>query len=302
MIDLLLLGNGGMQPLPNRWLSSLLIRVDGQLVLFDCGEGTQIPWKQFKWGFRRLGAICLSHHHADHVAGLPGILHSVANAGRTEALDIFGPPETQRIVDGLRVIAPDLPYKVRVHELGEDDTFDLPAGLRGRVRFGEHTLPSLSYRIDLPRARRFDASRATELDIPQELWGGLQHDGAVEWAGGSATSDDVMGPARRGVSFAYVTDTRPVSRLLPLVEGVDLLVCEATYSNDDKLEKAHRWGHMSYREAAELARDGQAHQLWLTHFGSGNPDPEADLANATDVFPLTTAGYSGLTTSLRFDK
>ena len=300
MIDLLLLGNGAMQPLPNRWLSSLLIRVDGQLVLFDCGEGTQIPWKQFKWGFRRLGAICLSHHHADHVAGLPGILHSVANAGRTDPLDIYGPPDTDRVVNGLRVIAPDLPYEVRVHELVEDDRFVLPAGLKGWVRFGAHTLPSLSYRIELPRARRFEARRATELGIPQELWGQLQHDGWAWWAGGEATAADVMGPERRGVSFAYVTDTRPIPSLLPLVEDTDLLVCEATYSNDDKLEKAHRWGHMSYREAAELARDGHAHRLWLTHFGSGNPDPEADLANATNVFPATTAGYSGLTTSLRF--
>ena len=302
VIDLLLLGTGGMQPLPNRWLSSLLIRVDGQLVLFDCGEGTQIPWKQFKWGFRRLAAICLSHHHADHVAGLPGILHSVANAGRIDPLDIFGPPDTARIVAGLRVIAPDLPYEVRVHELGEDARFALPAGLRGWARFGAHTLPSLSYRIDLPRARRFEARRATELGIPQELWGPLQHDGvAVAWDDGrTASPDDVLGPRRRGVSFAYVTDTRPVPLLLPLVEDVDLLVCEATYSNDEKLEKAHRWGHMSYREAAELARDGHAHRLWLTHFGSGNPDPEADLANATDVFPVTTAGYTGLMTSLRF--
>ncbi|CAA9563249.1 MAG: Ribonuclease Z [uncultured Thermomicrobiales bacterium] len=300
MIDLLLLGNGGMQPLPNRWLSSLLVRVDGSLVLFDCGEGTQIPMKQFKWGFRRLAAICLTHHHADHVAGLPGILHSVANAGRTEPLRIFGPPDTGRIVAGLRVIAPDLPYAVEVVELGEDEQFDLPSGLRGRVRFGEHTLPSLAYRVDLPRARRFDARRATELGIPQDLWGPLQHDGQVEWAGRLATGEDVLGPERRGVSFALVTDTRPVPSLVPLIDGVDLLVCEATYSNDDKLEKAHRWGHMSYRESAELARDGHVRQLWLTHFGSGNPDPEADLPNATNVFPDTIAGYSGLTTSLRF--
>lgn len=300
MIDLLLLGNGGMQPLPNRWLSSLLVRSAGNLILFDCGEGTQIPWKQFKWGFRRLEAICLSHHHADHVAGLPGILHTVAHAGRTEPLHIYGPPETGRIVAGLRVIAPDLPYDVVIHELEEDDTFDLPAGLRGRVRFGKHTMPSLSYRVDLPRARRFDAKRAERRGLPQALWAALQHGEPVEWEGEIVLPDDVLGPARRGVSFAYVTDTRPVPSLVPLIDGVDLLVCEATYSNDDRIEKAHRWGHMSYRESAELARDGHAGQLWLTHFGSGNADPEAELSNATDVFPETTAGYSGLTKSLRF--
>src|SRR5688500_6807878 len=91
MIDLLLLGTGGMLPLPNRWLSSLLVRCDGELILFDCGEGTQIPWRRFGWGFRRLASICFSYAHADHVAGLPGLLHSLANAGREEPVTIFGP-------------------------------------------------------------------------------------------------------------------------------------------------------------------------------------------------------------------
>src|SRR5947209_5652215 len=101
MIDLLLLGTGGMMPLPQRWLSSLLVRCEGELILFDCGEGTQVPMQSFGWGFRRLSAICLSHWHADHVAGLPGILHTIANSNRTEPLTIYGPAETLRVVRGL---------------------------------------------------------------------------------------------------------------------------------------------------------------------------------------------------------
>src|SRR5262245_42798789 len=122
MIDLLLLGTGGMLPLPNRWLSSLLVRCDGELILFDCGEGTQIPWRRFGWGFRRLSAICLSHAHADHVAGLPGLLLSLANAGREEPVTIFGPVHTGADVAGLRVIAPILPYQVSVEELASGDS------------------------------------------------------------------------------------------------------------------------------------------------------------------------------------
>ncbi|HEV2527310.1 MAG TPA: ribonuclease Z [Thermomicrobiales bacterium] len=302
MIDLLMLGNGGMQPLPNRWLSSFLVRSQGSLILFDCGEGTQVPWKRFHWGFRRLDAICLTHHHADHVAGLPGVLHTVANAGRTEPLTIFGPPETERIVAGLRVIAPELPFDVVIRELQDDESFELPAGLRGRVRFGQHTMQSMAYRVDLPRARRFDARLAEASGVPQALWSALQHGETIVVDGREFGPDEVLGPPRRGVSLAFVTDTRPVAVFPDLARDVDLLICEGTYSNDDKLDKAHAWGHMSYREAAELARDSGAHRLWLTHFGSGNTDPDAELVNATRVFPETIAAYSGLTATLRFDQ
>ena len=286
--------------MPNRWLSSVLVRINGSLVLFDCGEGTQIPWKTYRWGFRRLEAICLSHHHADHVAGLPGILHSVANAGRTDPLRIFGPPGTTTIVAGLRVIAPDLPYGVEITELGEDDVFALPGGMRGRVRFGAHTVPSLAYRVDLARNRQFDPRKATDRDVPRDLWRPLQRGETVIHDGTTWRPEDVLGAERRGIAFSYVTDTRPIPSLIPLIQGSDLLICEGTYSNDEKLDKAHQWGHMSYREAAELARDGEVGQLWLTHFGSGNTDPEADLPNATSVFPNTITSYSGLTTRLDF--
>ena len=119
-------------PLPDRWLSSLLIRVNGHLTLFDCGEGTQIAWRESGWGFRRLGAICISHTHADHIAGLPGLLHAVANAGRTEPVGIFGPAGTADVVRALRVIAPVLPYEVRVTELQGGERFSL-AGRSDRL-------------------------------------------------------------------------------------------------------------------------------------------------------------------------
>src|SRR2546430_4096923 len=108
-----------MMPLPGRWLSCDLLHYDSTLTLFDCGEGTQIPWKALGWGFRQLGAICFSHMHADHVAGLPGVLFMVAHAGRTEPLDIYGPPGTTYVVEGLRRIAAELPFPAQIHELRE---------------------------------------------------------------------------------------------------------------------------------------------------------------------------------------
>jgi ribonuclease Z len=294
MIDLLLLGTGAMVPLPNRWLSSLLIRVDGSLVLFDCGEGTQIAWRQYHWGFKRLDAICLTHHHADHVAGLPGLFHTVANAGRTEPMHIYGPPGTVGIVDGLRVIAPHLPFEIITHDLQDGESFDLPVGMSGRVAFGEHRVPVLGYRVERARNSGFDRERATAMGIPVEQWAPLQRGETIEIGGREISPEEVTGPPRKGVSFAFVTDTRPTTNLRDLASGVDLMICEGTYGDDADEAKARAWGHMSFREAATLARDAHAGALWLTHFGAGMADPAAFIDRATDIFPKTIIGHSGL--------
>ena len=131
MIDICLLGTTGMMPLPGRWLSCMLVRSSSTLTLFDCGEGTQIPWKTLGWGFRNLGAICLSHMHADHVGGLSGVLLMVAHAGRTDPLDIYGPIGTTYVVEGLRRIAEYLPFPIHIHELKGDEVFSLPGNLNG---------------------------------------------------------------------------------------------------------------------------------------------------------------------------
>ena len=300
MIDLLLLGTGGMVPLPHRWLSSLLIRVDGSLILFDCGEGTQIAWRQYHWGFKRLDAICLSHLHADHVAGLPGLFHTVANAGRTAPMHIYGPPGTADVITGLRVIAPYLPYEIVVHELEDGAELTLPAGLTGRVACGEHRVPVLGYRIERPRGPAFDRERATQLGIPVGEWAPLQQGDSIELEGRTIGPGEVAGPPRKGVSFAFVTDTRPTANLRDLATGVDLMICEGTYGDTADEEKAVLWGHMSFREAATLARDAGVKALWLTHFGAGMTNPDAFADRARDVFPNTYIGRSGLQGQLAF--
>lgn len=294
MMEAVLLGTGGMLPLPDRWLSSLLVRVNGALTLFDCGEGTQIAWRQAGWSMRRLEAICLSHTHADHVAGLPGLLHAVANADRGEPIDVYGPPGTAAVVQGLRTIAPSLPYDVRVTELRGGDVFPLPGSMIGSCEQGEHALPVLAYRADLARNRAFQPDRARDLGIPIELWGALQRGEAVRWDGGAGSPDDVLGPPRRGLSVAYITDTRPLRALSEFARGVDLLVCEGTYGSDEDAEKAVRNTHMTFREAATLARDSGARRLWITHFSPGLEDPGAFAGNATDVFAGAVVGYDGM--------
>jgi ribonuclease Z len=300
VIDVALLGTGGMMPLPRRWLSCLLLRVGGQIVLFDCGEGTQVAWRKVGWGFRRLSAICISHTHADHIAGLPGLLHTVANAGRTAELAIYGPRGLGDVMDGLRTIAPTLPFPVRVTELADEAEFMLPAGLRGRCVEGEHQLPVLAFRVDLPRQRAFLPERAQALGVPLQLWRTLQAGIPVAWESGQATPDDVLGPPRRGLSVSYVTDTRPLPAIVELVADSDLLVCEGTYGSDDDLVKAIAHRHMTFREAATLARDAGATRLWITHFSPALEDPAAFAGVATAVFANTIIGYDGLTERLAF--
>lgn len=302
MIDVALLGTGGMMPLPHRWLSSLLVRVNETLILFDCGEGTQIAWRQMGWSLRRLAVIAISHTHGDHIAGLPGLLHAVANTGRTETLTILGPVGLAHVVHGLRVIAPVLPFSVEVVELVDGEQFPLPNGLLGSCVAGQHALPVLAYRLDLVRQPQFRPDRARELGLPVTTWGRLQAGEVVEWEGQVIQPQMVQGGKRPGLALAFVTDTRPTPAIASLIAGVDLLVCEGTYGSDDDLPKAERNAHMTYREAATLAAEAGVRDLWLTHFSPGLEEPQAFAANATAVFPKTTIGHDGLHTTLVFPR
>lgn len=300
MIDLLLLGTGGMMPMPNRWLSALLVRIEGELILFDCGEGTQIPWQLYGWGFRRVGIICLSHLHADHVAGIPGLLHAIANSGRRDPVTLYGPPGTVHVVQALREIAPVPSLEVRIREIDDGVRFALPGGAVGSVIRGDHALPVLCYRIDVARARRFLADRAKSADIPQQLWSSLQRGQDVSIGTSLYRAEAFLGPERRGISIGFVTDTRPVPDLPGFLAGVDLLICEGTYGDSADAHKALDKKHMTFAEAAELARDSSAGALWLTHFSPAVHNPYDWLHNATAIFPHSTIGYSGMEATLSF--
>ncbi len=300
MIDLLLLGTGGMMPMPNRWLSSLLMRIEGDLTLFDCGEGTQIPWQLYGWGFRRLGTICLTHLHADHVAGIPGLLHAVANSGREEPVTVFGPPGTVHVVQSLREIAPFLGFELRIREIDDGVRFALGASATATVLRGDHALPVLCYRVDIPRSRRFLVEKARDDGVPQAYWTQLQRGEDVRRGDSIIESASYLGPERSGVSVGFVTDTRPVPNLPGFLKSVDLLVCEGTYGDSADREKAIERKHMTFAEAATLARDADAGALWLTHFSPAVTDPHEWLRNATDIFPRTTIGYSGLEGTIAF--
>ena len=301
MIDVLLLGNGAMQPLPGRYLSAALFRVGASLHLIDCGEGTQVAMREYHWGFKAVDAIMLTHFHADHVVGLPGLMHTLIHSGKTEPLHIFGPKGTYQVISGMFVIVPPLPFEVMIHELEDGDEAVLPSGVRLKAAEGLHRGTVLAYRFDLDRSPAFLPEKALALGVPQREWGQLQRGRSVDVEGRIVTPAEVLSGPRRGASLGIATDTRPVAAVATLMEDVDLLISEATYGDDADADKASERGHMTFREAATLASDAGAGALWLTHFGVGLTRPEDFAPNATAVFPNTTVGYSGLTGTISFE-
>jgi ribonuclease Z len=286
-------------PLPSRGLSSLLLRIEGRMLLFDCGEGTQVGLKRLGVGFKTLDAIFISHLHADHVSGLVGILLMLANSGRDERVHLYGPPRTATIVAGQRLLARHLPYELRVVELWSGESVEA-AGVTVTCVEGQHSTMCLAYRIDLDRRPRFDADRARALGLPVQLWHVLQDGQAVEHDGRTVEPVEVLGSKRRGLSVAYVTDTRPTDPIVSLARGVDLLVSEGTFGDSEDQPRAVETGHMTFAEAARLAVKTGARRLLLTHFSPSLSDPLLFAHNARDVFPDAIIGSDGFQMTLRY--
>jgi ribonuclease Z len=295
MIDIAFLGTGAMMPTVNRWLSSALMRVDSQLILLDCGEGTQIPWRSLGWGFKRLNLICFSHWHADHVAGLPGILHALALAEREEPLTIIGPKGTRDIVTSLRALAPVLPFDVNAIDLADGQHWQ-SGNLLVDVCAGLHRVPVLIYRFRVPRRAAFLVEKAESRGVPRESWSRLADGEDVDQWGAA----DFTGPPRRGISVGFMTDTRPTEPARELLEGVDLLIAEGTYGDDADEGNAIQNRHMTFREAATFARDAGVERLILTHFSPKMEHPEQWLPNAQSVFPATEIARPLETITLTF--
>ena len=303
MIDVSLLGTGGTLPLPDRFLSAALVRCGGQLILLDCGEGTQVSLRKLGWGLKDIGCVLLTHFHADHVSGLPGLLLTVGNSGRTrdEPLLIVGPRGTPRVVESLRVIAPHLPFPVRYRELTGDPTEGVPVGpLTVSAQLGDHDMPCLAYKMTLPRQPAFQPERAKALGLPVQMWKLLQRGEAVAFAGRTVTPDEVLGPPRPGLAFGFLTDSRPTAKLVEFFTDVDLLICEATYGDPADLHKAVENKHMTFGEAAAVGAAARAKRLWLTHFSPAVPNPDYFRRHAEAAYPGVVVGREHLSDTLSF--
>lgn len=303
MIDVALLGTGGMMPLPNRFLTSLLCRIDGSMILIDCGEGTQITLKKLGWGFKNIDAIAITHFHADHISGLPGLLLAIGNAGKEDTLRMFGPPGLANVVKNLRIIVPELPFEIKFTEWDSQHSseFLLPDTELKSLPLN-HGSPCFGYTITLHRRGKFDLQRAKSANIPMKVWSPLQKQDEVVFEGVKYTSDMVLGPPRKGLMIGYCTDTRPTPLIAPFMLEADLLILEGLYGDPDKQQKTTDHKHMSFTEAATIAQDAKAKELWLTHFSPAMPDPQNYIEEAYKFFKNSVIGRDRMTKTLIFEE
>lgn len=300
MLDVCLLGSGGMMPLPYRWLTALMMRYNGSSLLIDCGEGTQIAIKEKGWSLKPIDVICFTHFHGDHISGLPGLLLTMGNADRREPLMLIGPKGLERVVKALRVIAPELPFPILFREIeGAEQTFEIN-GYRLKAFRVNHNVVCYGYTLEIDRAGKFDLERAKEQKIPQKYWSILQKGETVETENGRLTPDMVLGPPRRGIKLTYTTDTRPTNSICENAKGADLFICEGMYAEKDKAAKAVEYKHMTFYEAAQIAKEADVGEMWLTHYSPSLTRPEEYMEEVKKIFPRARAGRDRMSVELQF--
>lgn len=302
MLDVCLLGTGGMMPLPYRWLTSLMLRYNGKSILIDCGEGTQIAMKEKGWSPKPIDIICFTHYHADHISGLPGMLLTMGNAERSEPLLLIGPKGLNRVVSALRVIAPELPFAIECMELTESTARISFDGFRLEAFKVNHNVVCYGYSIIVERAGRFQVERAQQHGIDRRYWNRLQKGETIELPDRVLTPDMVLGPARKGLKVTYTTDTRPTESIVENASGADLFICEGMYGEPDKADKAREYKHMTFYEAAQLARRAAVKEMWLTHYSPSLTRPEDYMQEVRKIFPASVAAKDGRTAELVFDE
>lgn len=301
MLDICLLGCGGMMPLPKRHLTSLMARYNGSNVLIDCGEGTQVAIKEKGWSFKSIDVICFTHYHGDHIGGLPGLLLTMGNSDRTEPVTMIGPKGLKRVVESLRIIAPELPFEIEYVEIeGNEQVFSFDE-YRIEAFKVYHRVPCYGYNLVIDRAGKFDAEKARSLEIPLKYWSILQKGEDVSEDGKTFTPDMVMGPPRKGLKVTYCTDTRPVPVIAEKAKAADLFICEGMYGDPDKQEDAVAKCHMTFKEAARIGAEAQPERMWLTHFSPSLVRPREYLDEIQMIFDRVEAGKDLKSIDLKFE-
>ena len=302
MLDVCLLGTGGMMPLPYRALTSMMIRYNGSSILVDCGEGTQVAVKQQGWSFKPIDVILFTHFHADHISGLPGLLLTIGNAERKDPVLMVGPKRLERVVNSLRVIAPELPFEIQFKELTEEEEEFEICGLRANAYRVNHNVTCYGYSFELDRAGKFDVERARAQEVPMQIWNTLQKGMTIEVDGRLYTPDMVMGAPRKGLKVTYCTDSRPVKSISENAQGSDLFICEGMYGEKEKAAKAREYKHMTFQEAARLGREAAPREMWLTHYSPSLIRPDDYMDKVREIFPRAKAARDGWTAELGFDE
>lgn len=287
MIDVCLLGTGGMMPLLHRYLTSLMVRSDGSSLLIDCGEATQLAIKEAELPTKPIDYILFTHFHADHISGLPGLLLEMKNSDRTEPVTIAGPKGVENVVNSLRVIANDLPFDIKFIEL--DENFGEINLKPYRIQYFKlkHKLNCIGFNVYSDRLPEFIIDKAKINNVPLIYWNKLQHGETVKdkKTDITYTPSMVMGEPRKGIKLTYLTDTRPCENITKYCNDSDLFICEGMYGEDDKSDNAKKYLHMTMEEAANIAVKTKPKEMWLTHYSPSEFKPKIYEENLKKIFP-----------------
>ena len=301
MLDICLLGTGGMTPLPYRFLTSMIARYNGSSILIDCGEGTQIALRKKGWSPKPIDIICFTHFHADHISGLPGFLLSMGNAERTEPLLLIGPKGLSRVVASLRIIARELPFAVDCLEIDEKEKVFQFDGFRIKAFKVHHNVTCYGYSIEIDRAGKFDVEAARRLGLDVKYWNTLQKGIPVTVDGREYLPSMVMGKARKGLKVTYCTDSRPIHAITENAAEADLFICEGMYGDPEEITKAKEKKHMTFYEAAAMAKEAGVKRLWLTHYSPSLNHPADYIDDTRKIFDKAEVCKDGKSISLVFD-
>lgn len=270
--------------------------------MIDCGEGTQVAVKSKGWGFKPIDVICFTHYHADHISGLPGMLLTMGNAERTEPLTLIGPKGLEKVVNSLRMIAPELPFPILMKEInGHEETFRIKGYEITAFRVN-HNVLCYGYTIQIHRGGKFSVERARANEIPISYWNPLQKGQTIRDNGKIYTPDMVIGPERKGLKVTYCTDTRPTTSLVEHALQSDLLICEGMYGEPEKEAKAREYKHMTMKEAAIIARSAGVREMWLTHFSPSLVRPDEYMSEIRKIFGESYVGKDGKSVDLLFEE
>jgi ribonuclease Z len=286
LLKVTFLGTSAAQPTLARNVSGIAVKADADLLLFDCGEGSQRQMIRFGTGFG-VEAVFFTHFHADHYLGIIGFLRTLGMMGRAHELPLYGPAPGRTLLDrAIHLGIEELTFPVRIEELHPGEEVRRP-GYTVRAVPADHRTPALGYVLDeATRPGRFDLERAQALGVPSgPAFGRLQRGEAVTLPDGrTVRPEEVLGPARPGRRLAFSGDTRPTEALANAARGAALLVHEATFS-DDEQERAVFTRHSTAREAAQVARKAGAQRLVLTHISSRHDrDPAKLVAQAREEY------------------
>ena len=288
-MQLTFLGTAGSWPTKERSASAIALDLEKELILLDCGEGTQRQFFQSSASFMRVRRVFVTHFHGDHFLGLPGLIQSMCLNHRTEPLDIYGPPDAEEMVGrSLKMGYFTLRFPITVHALTPGSTVELD-GYSVKTSRAIHPVPSLAYRIEeAPKRGRFDGEKARSLGIHGRDFAKLEAGEAVHIGTTVVHPEDVMGPPRPGRTVVYSGDTAPSDDVRRLAHRATVLIHEATVAQELESE-ANEWGHSSARQAAEIATEAEVATLFLTHFSARYKELDALETEARVLFPGSQA-------------